>query len=305
MTAVVRIKRPLNEDPLDALILNCKRRKLESKSESIEDGLQLSSTVLKFAGTLQKEDDILPHLKTKYLDGVEELKTKFKKHVVSLNEKLRNEHQDNSKSNRFKIVNRFRSSINLSETPDTSESKYEITVLDVETDINKNEASEADQNVQQSKYVYDLYYTCSDDFPEIEDYHSVQHLMEFLPAGSSVDTGVLDSDQDSEDSNAECNWKNDYPDESDMESVDEKDMVEAMENMGMENDLLSSDDGDDFVYCHDDSENDCSGSETEPDVHLYGERYARFKAKHLKGDGKPMVNNGLYFGDIEDDEHSE
>lgn len=51
MAAVVRIKRRLEEDPLETLILNCKRRKpLEGSGEKSED----VSAVLRLAGTSQK-----------------------------------------------------------------------------------------------------------------------------------------------------------------------------------------------------------------------------------------------------------
>lgn len=45
--------------------------------------------------------------------------------------------------------------------------------------------------------------------------------------GSARDNGLdgLDSDDNSEDSNAENHWMNDYPDEEDLESITEDDMV--------------------------------------------------------------------------------
>lgn len=52
--AVVRIKRRLEDEPLEALILNCKKRKLNS---SVDDSCQktdLSSTVLTLAGTIKE-----------------------------------------------------------------------------------------------------------------------------------------------------------------------------------------------------------------------------------------------------------
>lgn len=50
MSALVRVKRQLDEEPSDAIIL-CKRRKFNENS-GVES--QLSSAILKFAGTVQK-----------------------------------------------------------------------------------------------------------------------------------------------------------------------------------------------------------------------------------------------------------
>lgn len=50
MTALIRIKRHLNENPLDAVILNCKRRKVEDESLEKEPTV---STILKLATTIE------------------------------------------------------------------------------------------------------------------------------------------------------------------------------------------------------------------------------------------------------------
>lgn len=51
MAAVVRVKRRLEEDPLETLILNCKRKKpLEGSGDKSDD----VSAVLRLAGTSQK-----------------------------------------------------------------------------------------------------------------------------------------------------------------------------------------------------------------------------------------------------------
>lgn len=56
---------------------------------------------------------------------------------------------------------------------------------------------------------------------------SVHPLNDPLVFGSARDNGLdgLDSDDNSEDSNAENHWMNDYPDEEDLESITEDDMV--------------------------------------------------------------------------------
>lgn len=51
MAAVVRLKRLLEEEPLDALVINCKRRKTEP-NEPVNESI---AAVLKFAGTVKNE----------------------------------------------------------------------------------------------------------------------------------------------------------------------------------------------------------------------------------------------------------
>lgn len=50
--AIIRMKRHINEEPLDAFVLNCKRRKTDSDSGSAQGSD--SATVLKFAGTVNE-----------------------------------------------------------------------------------------------------------------------------------------------------------------------------------------------------------------------------------------------------------
>lgn len=69
MSAVIRVKRRIDEEPLDAFILNCKKRRVDdtddgaagssstkstSKSNLLENPNE-KSTVLKFAGTIQDQ----------------------------------------------------------------------------------------------------------------------------------------------------------------------------------------------------------------------------------------------------------
>lgn len=54
MAAVIRLKRHLDDEPLSALILNCKKRK---KSSECENETEIS-TVLTFAGTINNQVNI-------------------------------------------------------------------------------------------------------------------------------------------------------------------------------------------------------------------------------------------------------
>ncbi|CAH1098518.1 unnamed protein product [Psylliodes chrysocephalus] len=299
MAAIIRVKRCLDEDPLDTFILKCKKRKVDLDSTTDDSAIEdISTAVLKFAGTIKEDENILAHLKDKKLPDPEELKTNFKRHTVNLTDKLRLEHQEASKNSRYKIVNFFRSP-----SLDTSNKDKEVTILDVETDINQNDANTANKNSEaDSRYVYDLYYTNSD-FGEaqLEDYVSIYPLNDPLITGSTRDNGINDSDsEDSEDSNAECNWRNDYPDEDDMESINEDDMVKAMKNVELE-DLSSDSEEEKFVYSVD-SDGEYQDALDDNDVSKFGKKYAAFKAKH-KGVETTSFKNDLYFGDIDEDEY--
>lgn len=57
MAAVIRMKRHIDEVPLNAFVLNCKRRKTDGEtsqdSTSLDNGSkEETSTILKFAGTI-------------------------------------------------------------------------------------------------------------------------------------------------------------------------------------------------------------------------------------------------------------
>lgn len=63
MAAVVRVKRLLKDEPLDAILLNCKRRKTEETEFS---DLPLAA-ILKFAGTVDDQVCIFKHNLTFYI----------------------------------------------------------------------------------------------------------------------------------------------------------------------------------------------------------------------------------------------
>ncbi|XP_044266951.1 probable RNA polymerase II nuclear localization protein SLC7A6OS isoform X2 [Tribolium madens] len=291
MAAVIRIKRRLEDEPSETLILNCKKRKTDASTPDQDGEL---STILKFAGTVKNQDDTLLNIKkpTKI-----ELEEQFKKHNTDLSSKLRLQKQEDSKKNRYKVVNCFRSQAANLEEPN-QELKPEYTIYDIETESHDQISNECDQN-----YVYDLYYTTSDDLGELEDCVSMYPYNDVFMYGSMRDNGLndADSDTDSEDSNAENCWKNDYPDESDMESVTEEDMLQAMKKCDLND--LSSDDGEEgFVYSIDSEGAGFEEDIDDSDVQRYGERYARFKAKHKKNVQTTALEHDLYYGDIDDEE---
>jgi hypothetical protein len=58
MAAVVRLKRRLDEEPLEAVVLACKRKKTESDLETAKSDTPFQ-TILKFAGTVKNQVNTL------------------------------------------------------------------------------------------------------------------------------------------------------------------------------------------------------------------------------------------------------
>lgn len=105
----------------------------------------------------------------------------------------------------------------------------------------------------------------------LDDEVSVHAFEQELVYDSYRDYGYPESECDSEDSNSESNWRNDYPDSSYSEgSIDEDDIREAVMNIRIEEGSDLSEE-DDFVYAID-----------ETIVENFGYKYARYKARMLK-----------------------
>lgn len=112
---------------------------------------------MNFIVTLFQEENVVSHIKN-YTK--EEAKSEYKKHHTNLNDKLRLLKKEDSKKARYRIVNCFRSI----EDEDEDEEKQKLTIFDLETDCNENnETIENKNKVFEPNYVYDLYYTNSDD----------------------------------------------------------------------------------------------------------------------------------------------
>lgn len=175
MAAVIRLKRRVDEDPLNAFVLNCKRQRTNSEGfqqESLDNGNSGSdetSTVLKFAGTFEKADNIPAHLQQRLSkeEAKEVISRVHRPTIVSRNRAASRQTAHNS---RFRIVNCTRS---LSQTEGTEAT---TTIVDVERDIIAAAASASTSsggnlggntvdavqsqgapNQEEPGYVYDLY----------------------------------------------------------------------------------------------------------------------------------------------------
>lgn len=111
---------------------------------------------------------MLTHFKKQHLN---EGKDNYKSRSLDLNKKLRNEHQEKSRNNRYKVVNCLRSqhleAVDTKSSCDNELGKLDITIVDVEVNTTENKGTEEIQT-EKEKFVYDLYYTSSDYFGEAE-----------------------------------------------------------------------------------------------------------------------------------------
>lgn len=104
-----------------------------------------------------------------------ELKEQYKKHAVDISAKNRSDSKEASKNSRYKVVNCFRRPLADQETSAEpaaeGSSPSEVTVFDIETETSRPQV-EANEEPAEARYVYDFYYTSSDDFgdADIQDY---------------------------------------------------------------------------------------------------------------------------------------
>jgi hypothetical protein len=162
MSAVIRLKRHIDEEPYNAFVLNCKKRKVDGQCTREE-----TSTVLKFAGTVSQDTDINAHINRITKDEAKEILSKT--HRSDLTEKGRQESRAHAQSSRFKIVNCSR---NLDVTADTTPDDKNVTIVDVEKENvvpSVVQPRETEAPASEANFVYDLYIADVDSFqsPEI------------------------------------------------------------------------------------------------------------------------------------------
>ncbi|XP_055905513.1 probable RNA polymerase II nuclear localization protein SLC7A6OS [Eupeodes corollae] len=330
MPAVVRVKRRIDEEPLGAFVLNGKKRRIdESDTNSAANNttpLDLFdtskdeiSTILKFAGTVQSQDEkVTTQIARLTKDEAIELAKKHRQQPISATERGRQEMRAQSNQNRFKVVNCFRAID--TETEDAN--PKEITIVDIEkqpltttiedpaniatTSSNQRQhepqpsvtpATTIEENFTPTDgdgYVYDLYLPeneqQADDVDYTDNYLSVRAYEELVYEDCYND----EEGEDSEDSNEENYFRNDYPDEedddADNDSMGFRDMRRAIETIDFDanENELSSDDEDyhqarsGFVFSIDAGDEDFADDVDYRDVDRYGTAYARYKKRILR-----------------------
>ncbi|KAH8266610.1 hypothetical protein KR018_003361 [Drosophila ironensis] len=260
MPAVVRIKRRIDEEPHTAFVLNGKRRRLHndenapqssgeaasasaSVSASLADKDELT-TVLKFAGTLDKQDDCATRQfatarlnKAAAKDLVQQQRNNDATIASALRrDRQRQENQENAREQRFRVVNCLRTTLEdeteteAASQESSAEPKGHITIVDIESQQQQEQqpqqqspAHEAGQTADHQQqpadsdvgYVYDLYVAENETQAAYVDMMDDNYLR-VIPVGEIVLEDCyndLDEEYDSEDSNQENYYTNDYPDD--------------------------------------------------------------------------------------------
>ncbi|CAH0404596.1 unnamed protein product [Chilo suppressalis] len=251
---IIRVKRKIEDNPQDALVILCKRLKT--------DTVEISPSLFVFQGTVNNQETN----SVKNLVPKTESQVKTKHNVNDIIQKIRKERKQAAQENRYEVVNCSRG-LKDSNDDDSNENVYDL--------VDLQKSSDEQQDVQ---YAYDLYVAAKQeefDVSMLDNLVSIENYETSLIFGSHRDNGKNPSDDeadDEDDSNDENNWRNEYPD-TDNSSLNEEDMIRAMENCDIE-DNLSSDTGEDRIY---DDPQDISSE----DVKRYGAAYAAYKARVL------------------------
>ncbi|XP_065357845.1 protein PFC0760c [Calliphora vicina] len=375
MPAVVRVKRRIDEEPLSAFVLNGKRRRLEEENASALSHKEELSSLLKFAGTIKELDDTATSQFARLSkEEAKELVLQKTHKPPNATDKARQEMRQHQHEQRFRVVNCLRTTL---DKDNANAKSKEITIVDIEKHATNDKtvqipksmtaSNTANTNLAEAStssaaaaaaaasaaaltmptdsdtgYVYDLYIPHNEqhaDYVDLMDdnYLSVRATDNFIYEDSYNND---DDDCDSEDSNQENYFGNEYPDEDDdaaLNSDRENDMEEdeyedeCAKNLrkGLEKFVFgddeeehsdedfnnsSSDDGgfynayrDPYVHSIDPEEQGFCNDVDSCDVDRYGMAYARYKARILKKSKPKMVSDDEEIEDAaaEDDDGSE
>lgn len=315
-STVIRVKRRITDEPFDKFVLNCKRQKTSQDvtvadeigakpaGQIVADPVEDTKTILKLAATVSADDDLKTHLLRLRKCDAEELVRKIHKPANVMN-KLREQLKDDAQNSRFKVVNCFRSIENDASGDEQSNangsgggggvSNRNITVVDVIKEDSGSSTKAADPGDRNDKvaanpsvsdnnddrFVYDLYLVQSGQPPtefDVSNY-TIRPFDDVVYQAN--DETLNGSDYDSEDSNDEANWRNDYPDTDDDLSIGEEDMRRAVEDMHFSSEKESSDE-EDYNYGE------------EPVVHFMAEQSEETEYNYFKKHGH-IRNHAAYY----------
>ncbi|XP_033753973.1 probable RNA polymerase II nuclear localization protein SLC7A6OS [Pecten maximus] len=156
MATIVRVKRRRAEEPVENILVSCKRRKNDEEDNSLQSSL-------KFAGTTKSRDDVSKHIR----DAIrkEKLQKEYKQHHVDIAYNARQNHRQQVKAARFKVTSSFRAlaldNLDLADDETDFENKENQKPSSEEDDkgssavVNKSE-SDASDNQAASSSVFQL-----------------------------------------------------------------------------------------------------------------------------------------------------
>lgn len=349
MPAVVRVKRRINEEPLGAFVLNGKKRRIDDSStippartfDLFANNKDEISTILKFAGTVQSQDDNVTTQIARLTkdEAIVLAKKQRQQPITNLTERARQEMRDQSNENRFKVVNCFRSIESQEITivdiekqsqplPTTSSSSLSMTPQLGRQNFGGGARGGITENFPPNSngYVYDLY--LPENEQQANDVDFTDNYLSIHACDQLVYEDCYNDDEEraeeSEDSNEENYFCNDYPDEEDeveedIHSINLQDMRRAIDNVNLCSDdegILSTDENDyeeerrsvrnGFVFSIDALDDDFEDDVDFRDVNRYGTAYAKYKQKILRDMKKyDDENDDFEAGNYDDDENTD
>lgn len=254
--AFVRVKRRHDEDPFNSIVVSHKKLKNIGTDFS-------KDCVFQFAATLKDKNENLSQL-------LKEVREERSVKMLTKMKKNKNIHDvvEHSKAERLKLVNTLRA-VKQDTVPieEIYGGNSEIKVVDFVKQAENNSKPLIDEGIS-IDYVFDLYYAVNNDdnIIDIQDTDSVHELDSENFYGICNNIASSDSDsshcEDDDDSNDEGNWRNDYPDEDEMDN-DENDYCENLISKSKLWNINSN----------------SSGSDTEENIEDYNLRFARYKER--------------------------
>jgi len=173
MAAVIRMKRHISEEPHSAFILNCKKRKTDDSKQGNSTSGE-TSTVLKFAGTVNQDTDITEHIAKITKEDAKDIVNR-KKPDTSVNKRLE-QNREKSQQNRFKIVNYTRALNEPKEEDSSPAPSANLTIVDVEKERTANNTATTSSaqvssfsDISDEPFVYDIYIADSTSLTQYPD----------------------------------------------------------------------------------------------------------------------------------------
>ncbi|XP_075529661.1 female sterile (2) ltoPP43 isoform X1 [Dermacentor variabilis] len=254
MMTAVRIKRKADENPSGAIVLATKRARTSHENESGEN------FAFEYAGTVSTPSDVDAAIQQ--IKEAKRRRMSPKVHSMDIHSKLRDEHRSSSKENRLQLLLKHRSILEVCSEEVTDENLeapresthslfqlYDVFAEDNEKDDDSKENEDPEKKKSEiacnnvpmvreaareeevdESYVYDIYYNdvhCNfigeDEFRLFRcgppDAFAPEHDFAY-----DSDPGLDTGDGEDTDSNAEDNWRNDYPDDEDTDILKQFDM---------------------------------------------------------------------------------
>lgn len=250
MATIIRIKRHLDEEPTENIVIRSKRFRRENSDDAVCDtSCDKPSTVLMRVGTVQSKEEPVEPLVIKAVKKGFQLKDQYKKlgSETGYKNNARLEAKKRAIRKRYKIITQSRG---IGEVQSSDGKLACAAIGEKKTDAENEEGAEALPSssteftyfdavlanevdniitcngvpMEAENYVYDVFYSSLPvDWTEVMEKNMCEIEKEVYEDVNNSDSDELFEDDDDE--NDESNWRNDYPDYDDSPYEDEEDYL--------------------------------------------------------------------------------